>query len=103
VQFSLESHPQSTVVLVVGSFPELLMKVSADDAVKPEAYSEREIVVNFDLLRGTFDRDLFNACPAARVLLHNRFLQIIPLGLRIAVSSLPAEKPWHLLSQLNPL
>jgi hypothetical protein len=51
VQFSFESHPQSTIMLVVGSFPELLMKVAADDAVKPETYSEPEIVVNLRLLR----------------------------------------------------
>jgi hypothetical protein len=87
-------------MLVVGSFPEFLMEVSADDAVKPETYSESEIVVNLRLLRRAFDRDLFDARPAASVLLHNRFLQIIPPVLRIVVSSLDAEKPWHQHSTL---
>jgi len=65
-------------MLIVGSFPELLMKVSADDAVKPETYSEGKIIVNLRVRRRAFDCNILDARPATRVLFHNRFLQLFP-------------------------
>jgi hypothetical protein len=95
VQLSLESHPQPTIMLIIGSFPELLMKVSADDAVKPETDSESNIIVNLRVRRRALDCNILDTRPAARVLFHNSFLQTLPLGLRTAVSGFHAEKPWH--------
>src|SRR6267143_6409897 len=71
-------------MLVVSCLPELLKEVSADDTVETEPHGKCEIVVKLRLLRRALDCNLLDACPTARVLLHNRFLQLCPLarGLR---------------------
>ena len=75
MELSLEGHPQSTIVLIVGSFPELLMKVSADDTVKPETHSEGKIIVDLRVRRRALDCNILDTRPATRVLFHDRFLQ----------------------------